>query len=166
MRRRNFQIFPKNIRPSMLGVRYIYLSLKPHNTQDVPMFVIKLLSPALLSRLPTNQLFHTTVMSAAKVPKLDDEQRSVDLAAVTETGWKLQDNRDAIHKEFLFRDFNEAFGFMTRVALRADKVDHHPEWFNVYNKVNITLSTHDCGGLSKKDIALAKFIDGAAKVFE
>ena len=130
------------------------------------MFVIKLLSPALLSRLPTNQLFHTTAMSAAKVPKLNDEQRSVDLAAVTETGWKLQDDRDAIHKEFLFRDFNEAFGFMTRVALRADKVDHHPEWFNVYNKVNITLSTHDCGGLSKKDIALAKFIDGAAKVLE
>ena len=125
------------------------------------MFVMKLLVTALLSSL----LFHTTLADAV-VCKLNDEQRSVDLAAVTETGWKLQDDRDAIHKEFLFRDFNEAFGFMTRVALRADKVDHHPEWFNVYNKVNITLSTHDCGGLSKKDIALAKFIDGAAKVLE
>ncbi|XP_063693610.1 putative pterin-4-alpha-carbinolamine dehydratase [Bolinopsis microptera] len=126
------------------------------------MFVMKLLVTALLSSL----LCHTTALSVAKVCKLSDEQRSVDLAAIIEKGWKLQDDRDAIHKEFLFRDFNEAFGFMTRVALRADKVDHHPEWFNVYNKVNITLSTHECGGLSEKDIALAKFIDGAAKVFE
>ena len=104
-------------------------------------------------------------MSAAKIAKLSDEQRSVDLKAVEESGWKVQEDRDAIYKEFVFRDFNEAFGFMTRVALRADKVDHHPEWFNVYNRVNITLSTHDCGGLSKRDLDLAKFIDGAAKVF-
>ena len=104
-------------------------------------------------------------MSAAKIRKLTDEQRSVDLKVVEEAGWKVQSDRDAIYKEFTFRDFNEAFGFMTRVALRADKVDHHPEWFNVYNRVNITLSTHDCGGLSERDIALATFIDGAAKLF-
>ena len=67
--------------------------------------------------------------------------------------------RDAIYKEFLFKDFNEAFGFMTRVALKADKVDHHPEWFNVYNKVQITLATHDCGGLSTRDVNMANFIE-------
>jgi len=63
---------------------------------------------------------------------------------------------------FTFKDFNEAFGFMTRVALRADKVDHHPEWFNVYNTVKITLSTHDCSGLSQNDVDLAQFIDAVA----
>ena len=67
--------------------------------------------------------------------------------------------RDAIYKEFLFKDFNQAFGFMTRVALKADKVDHHREWFNVYNKVQITLATHDCGGLSTRDVNMAKFIE-------
>ena len=120
------------------------------------------LSKALVQ---TYKLFHSSAMSAAKVPKLSDEQRSLDLKCVEENGWEVMSNRDAICKEFIFKDFNEAFGFMTRVALRADKVDHHPEWFNVYNKVNITLSTHDCGGLSKKDLDLAKFIDGAAKPF-
>jgi len=63
---------------------------------------------------------------------------------------------------FTFKDFNEAFGFMTRVALRADKVDHHPEWFNVYSTVKITLSTHDCSGLSQNDVDLAQFIDTVA----
>ena len=70
----------------------------------------------------------------------------------------MVDNRDAIYREFIFKDFNEAFGFMSRVALRADKVDHHPEWFNVYNKVQITLATHDCGGLSYRDVSMATFI--------
>lgn len=70
--------------------------------------------------------------------------------------------RDAIYKEFLFQDFNEAFGFMTRVALLADKMDHHPEWFNVYNKVQVTMSTHDCGGLSAKDVKVASFMEGLA----
>jgi 4a-hydroxytetrahydrobiopterin dehydratase len=67
--------------------------------------------------------------------------------------------RDAIYKEFIFKDFNEAFGFMTRVAILADKFDHHPEWFNVYNKVQVTMSTHDVGGLSAKDIKLATFMN-------
>ena len=69
------------------------------------------------------------------------------------------EGRAAVYKEFLFKDFNEAFGFMSRVALRADKVDHHPEWFNVYNKVQITLATHDCGGLSARDVSMANFIE-------
>ena len=65
-------------------------------------------------------------------------------------------------KSFKFADFNQAWGFMTRVALAADKADHHPEWSNVYNKVEIVLSTHDAGGVSDKDVALAKFIDSIA----
>ena len=65
-------------------------------------------------------------------------------------------------QEFKFADFNEAFGFMSRVALKAEKMDHHPEWFNVYNQVRITLSTHDCAGLSKRDLTLASFIDSVA----
>lgn len=77
-------------------------------------------------------------------------------------GWRAVEGRDAIAKEFRFRDFNAAFGFMTRIALYAERHDHHPEWFNVYSRVEITLSTHDVGGVSDKDIALAHFIDDAA----
>lgn len=73
------------------------------------------------------------------------------------------EGRDAVHKDYVFGDFSEAFGFMTRVALKADAMDHHPEWFNVYNKVQVTLSTHDCGGLSQRDVTLASFMDSIAK---
>ncbi len=76
------------------------------------------------------------------------------------SGWTEVSGRDAIHKSFKFADFGEAWGFMTRVALAAEKADHHPEWSNVYNKVEITLSTHDAGGVSDKDVKLAEFIDG------
>ena len=76
--------------------------------------------------------------------------------------WKKVGGRDAITKEYRFKDFNEAFGFMTRVALKADQMDHHPEWFNVYNRVEVTLTTHDANGVSERDIALAKFMDGIA----
>ncbi len=78
-------------------------------------------------------------------------------------GWAPADGRDAALKTFKFADFNEAFGFMTRVALYADKADHHPEWFNVYNRVDITLTTHDAGGLSERDVAMARFIEKASK---
>lgn len=77
-------------------------------------------------------------------------------------GWQLVVGRDAISKEFRFKDFNRAFAFMTRVAMKAEKMDHHPEWFNVYNKVQITLATHDVEGVSDKDFELAKFMDAAA----
>lgn len=93
--------------------------------------------------------------------KLTPAKRKTALAGLR--GWKSVDGRDAIAKSFKFADFNAAFGFMTRVALAAEKADHHPEWFNVWNKVDVTLSTHDAGGVSEKDIALAKFIEQAAE---
>ena len=92
--------------------------------------------------------------------KLSGPARNAALATIK--GWTEVDGRDAIKKSFEFADFNQAWGFMTRVALAADKVDHHPEWSNVYNKVEIVLSTHDAGGVSDKDVALAKFIDSVA----
>lgn len=73
--------------------------------------------------------------------------------------WDYDDARDAISRRFVFADFAEAFGFMARVALIAEKADHHPEWANVWNRVDIVLTTHDCGGLSARDIALAQVID-------
>jgi len=77
-------------------------------------------------------------------------------------GWQEVEGRDAISKTFRFEDFNAAFGFMTRVALEAEKRDHHPEWFNVYNRVEVVLTTHDADGVSALDVALAQFMDGSA----
>ncbi|MBT3661397.1 MAG: 4a-hydroxytetrahydrobiopterin dehydratase [Rhodospirillaceae bacterium] len=76
--------------------------------------------------------------------------------------WAEVDGRDAISKTFQFRNFNAAFGFMSRCALMAEKMDHHPEWFNVYNRVDVTLATHDADGITEKDIKLAAFMDQAA----
>jgi len=76
--------------------------------------------------------------------------------------WKLVEGRDAITRAFRFKDFSEAWGFMARVALLAEAQDHHPEWFNVWNRVEITLSTHDANGLSARDVRLAKAIDAIA----
>ncbi|WP_431285144.1 4a-hydroxytetrahydrobiopterin dehydratase [Humitalea sp. 24SJ18S-53] len=73
--------------------------------------------------------------------------------------WRLLDNKDAIHRSWRFADFSEAFGFMARVALLAEAQDHHPDWSNVYNRVEITLTTHDAGGLSARDLRLAEAID-------
>ena len=85
------------------------------------------------------------------------------VAAVSQlSGWSAAPDKDAIVKTFKFGDFNEAFGFMTRVALMADKLDHHPEWFNVYNRVEVLLTTHDADGVSDLDVTLAKFMDAAA----
>ena len=75
-------------------------------------------------------------------------------------GWAMADGRDAIVKTFRFADFNAAFGWMSRAALRAERMDHHPEWFNVYNRVEVTLASHDAGGVTDRDIALAAFMDG------
>ena len=81
-------------------------------------------------------------------------------------GWQaLAGERDAIQRSYKFRDFNEAFGFMSRVALAAEKLDHHPEWFNVYNRVEVVLTTHDAGGVTAHDVTLATFMDDAAGAF-
>ena len=74
-------------------------------------------------------------------------------------GWPNTEDRDAIQKTFTFKSFNQAFSFMTRVAMEAEKANHHPEWFNVYNRVDVTLSTHDAGGITEKDIKLAQFME-------
>ena len=91
------------------------------------------------------------------IPRLTDTERKAALARLPE--WSLRDDGLAISRTLKFADFGEAFGFMTRVAIAADKADHHPEWFNVYNRVEITLTTHDAGGLSGRDVALAGAID-------
>ncbi|SFO00213.1 pterin-4-alpha-carbinolamine dehydratase [Bradyrhizobium sp. Ghvi] len=80
------------------------------------------------------------------------------------TGWTEVQGRDAIGKTFVFKDFNEAFGFMTRAALVAEKMDHHPEWRNVYKTVEVVLSTHDAGGVTQRDIALATAMNAIAKL--
>ncbi|KAF9425582.1 hypothetical protein BGZ94_007413 [Podila epigama] len=89
--------------------------------------------------------------------KLTAQEQSEAIAQLE--GWSLVEGREAIHRKLTFKDFNAAFGFMTRVALYADKHDHHPEWFNVYNRVEVTLATHDVQGLSVRDIKLATFIN-------
>lgn len=91
------------------------------------------------------------------VEKLDEAGRAALAEALPE--WRLVEGRDAIQRAFRFRNFNQAWGFMARVALLAEQQDHHPEWFNVYNRVEITLTTHDAGGLSARDVTLARAID-------
>ena len=93
--------------------------------------------------------------------KLDEKERSAALAELKE--WRLLTEREAISRSFRFTDFNEAFGFMTRAALLAEKLNHHPEWSNVYNKVDVVLTTHDAGGLTRKDVEMAKAMDSYAK---
>jgi 4a-hydroxytetrahydrobiopterin dehydratase len=92
--------------------------------------------------------------------KLAAESRKAALARLS--GWSEVSGRDAISKTFTFKNFNEAFGFMTRAALVAEKMDHHPEWSNVYKTVNVTMSTHDAGGLTELDVKLAEAMDKIA----
>lgn len=94
--------------------------------------------------------------------RLTDAERAAGLAALS--GWSLVPGRDAITRRYQFKDFSEAFGFMTRVALAAERMNHHPEWFNVWNRVEITLSTHDAGGLTRLDLDLAAALDRLAAV--
>ncbi len=93
--------------------------------------------------------------------KLTGLERSEALARLD--GWHEAAGRDAINRAFRFKDFNAAFGFMSRVALCAERMNHHPEWSNVYNRVDVTLTTHDAGGVTVKDIELATFMDSAAR---
>ena len=101
-------------------------------------------------------------MEVELVEKLTGEARNAALSALP--GWREVEGRDAIAKAFQFSDFNAAWGFMSRVALRAERLDHHPEWSNRYGTVDITLTTHACEGLSQRDIELARFIEKAASL--
>jgi 4a-hydroxytetrahydrobiopterin dehydratase len=93
------------------------------------------------------------------IRKLDADEARERLGTLPH--WRFDEARGAIRREFVFADFAQAFAFMTRIALAAEKADHHPEWFNVYNRVDMTLSTHDCHGLSQRDIDLARIADAA-----
>lgn len=92
--------------------------------------------------------------------KLSEAARAEAIANLP--GWKLVAERDAIARSFVFKDFNQAFAFMTRVAMLAEKMDHHPEWSNVYRTVDVVLSTHDAGGVTEKDVAMAKAMNAYA----
>ena len=91
------------------------------------------------------------------IEQLDEEARATALDRLGE--WDFDEARDALTRRFVFADFSEAFAFMARVALLAEKADHHPEWSNVWNRVDIALTTHDAGGLSARDVEMAKAID-------
>ena len=114
----------------------------------------------LLTQIPSNM-----AEPPAKICKLNDDERKRQIDPMKGTGWSAVEGRDAIKKEFTFKNFNEAFGFMTRVALKAEQMNHHPEWFNVYNRVEVTLSTHDCGGLSSNDVEMATYMDKVESCF-
>jgi 4a-hydroxytetrahydrobiopterin dehydratase len=94
--------------------------------------------------------------------RLSEETRKTVLEPLFDTGWAMVQGRDAIQKSFVFADFADAFGWMTRVAIWAEKWNHHPEWSNVYKTVNVTLTTHDVDGLSTLDAKLARKMDGLA----
>lgn len=94
--------------------------------------------------------------------KLQGNAREDALKGLTGNSWAIVDDRDAIAKTFKFKSFVEAWGFMSQAAIVAEKMNHHPEWFNVYNKVEVTLTTHDVGGLSDLDVALAEKMDAIA----
>jgi len=96
-------------------------------------------------------------MSEPSLPRLGVQAALAGLA-----GWQAHAGREAIQKSFRFEDFNAAFGFMARVALHAEKFDHHPEWFNVYNRVDVVLATHSAGGVTDLDVRLARFMDDTA----
>jgi 4a-hydroxytetrahydrobiopterin dehydratase len=93
----------------------------------------------------------------ARPPKIAPDQALAQLS-----GWAASEGREAIEKTFEFKTFSEAWGFMSRAALKAEALDHHPEWFNVYNRVEVTLSTHSAGGVTELDVKLAKFMDSVA----
>lgn len=112
----------------------------------------------------SNRLLSFSLSSAPKL--LEGNQRESSLQQLKSRGWDVVKGRDAIYKKYQFNDFVAAFGFMSSTALIAEKMSHHPEWFNVYNRVEVTLSTHDCNGLSLLDVELAQQMDDLAKKFQ
>ncbi|KAH8267950.1 hypothetical protein KR026_011677 [Drosophila bipectinata] len=108
----------------------------------------------------------TTSKKRKMVVRLNEQERAEKLQPLLDAGWTLVEGRDAIFKQFVLKDFNQAFSFMTGVALLAEKINHHPEWFNCYNKVEVTLSTHDVGGLSSQDIRMATYLETQANLLK
>ncbi len=96
-------------------------------------------------------------MPTLKIEKINPQNLVENLKTLD--GWMLSEDKNAIEKSFKFKNFNVAWGFMSRIALLAEKMDHHPEWFNVYNRVDIRLTTHDAGGITERDIKMAKQIE-------
>ena len=94
--------------------------------------------------------------------RLKDDRISAVAALAELPGWAVVEGRDALTRSYRFKDFECAFGFMTRVALNAERLEHHPEWSNVYNRVDVVLATHDAGGVTSRDVTLAKAMDEAA----
>src|ERR1700678_1563935 len=113
-------------------------------------------SPAAAASIPSSK----NILGRFCMAKLPIDELKTALRRLPD--WKLAEKREAIIRKFQFVDFDAAFAFMTRVALKAAEMDHHPEWFNVYNKVEVTLATHDAGGVTQKDIELATAMDGYA----
>lgn len=129
------------------------------------LFFYFLLAMLLLSSSLSFQTFRMKVFprlaksSLSSARLLDSFERKHHLQGKLNNGWKQEEKRDAIHKTFFFKDFKDAFSFMTEIAQHAERLQHHPEWFNVYNQLQVTLSTHDCGGLSGLDLELAGIMD-------
>ncbi|XP_022230386.2 pterin-4-alpha-carbinolamine dehydratase [Drosophila obscura] len=119
-----------------------------------------------LCRFYSTQKQTATGKTRKMVVKLNEQERAEKLQPLLDAGWTLVDGRDAIYKQFVLKDFNQAFSFMTGVALLAEKINHHPEWFNCYNKINVTLSTHDVGGLSSQDIRMANYFETQANLLK
>ncbi|EDW53389.1 pterin-4-alpha-carbinolamine dehydratase [Drosophila sechellia] len=117
---------------------------------------------------PTTEATATAITAKKRkmVVRLNEQERAEKLQPLLDAGWTLVEGRDAIFKQFVLKDFNQAFSFMTGVALLAEKINHHPEWFNCYNKVDVTLSTHDVGGLSSQDIRMATHLETTANLLK
>lgn len=144
---------------SILSVVFLFLVIFQFFIQPIMSFQNFLLSQRTILR-------RFSTPSSHQIPhKLDSKARELLLPSLKSNHWHLQSNRDAIQKTYHFTNFIQAFGFMSACALEAEKLNHHPEWFNVYNKVEVVLSTHDCQGLSSLDIDLAHKMDRLAANF-
>ena len=154
---------PKSIYPRHLGATLFFSKIK--KTPIVPKNIygqIEGIEISVSKNLSEKDEFNVP----ESFIKLSGKRRENMIGKLSLRGWELMKDRDAISKSFIFKNFIECFGFMTQVALSAEKLNHHPEWFNVYNRVTITLSTHDCEGLSALDEELADLVDKYAEIRE
>ncbi|VDK68893.1 unnamed protein product [Litomosoides sigmodontis] len=118
---------------------------------------LKIMTTSIIWRFPSRANIASNTQKVLMI--LNEEQRKQLLQPLINKGWRMVEGRDAIRKNLQFKNFSEAFGFMTQIAMYAEKMNHHPEWFNAYNKIEVTLSSHDVNGLSEKDIKLASYIE-------